>query len=128
MDEKNRDIYLELLTDLKDRCDRTHDCVISLDKKQDLFMQKMDYEIGEIKTLDAAQNSILEEHHKRSVALQNDNVLREQALRLEILKMDKRLDSLEAPRKTLKQLKRWVLWLGGVAGALVAILKFLEYF
>lgn len=128
MDDKNRDIYLELLTDLKDECKRTHACVVSLDKKQDLFIQKMDYEIGQIKILDSAQNQILEEHHKRSDALHTDNVLREQALRLEISKMDKRLDSLEAPRKTLKQLKRWVIGLGAVAAALIAILQFLGYF
>lgn len=93
--------------------------VSKLDKKLDLHIQKMDFELNEIKELDAAQNKILAEHAARSNQLEKDNLLREQKLKAE-------LEAIKAPFKFLAMVKQISVWLGAIAVSVVSIIHLLK--
>jgi hypothetical protein len=84
-------------------------------------LQKIETEtterLAKIEALDEVQNQQLAEHMRRTDILEElhrDN--------------SKRIQMLEEPGKVVKTLKKWLLGLGAVAGAAVAISKFLGLF
>lgn len=54
--------YVKLLEKISDQTKETQDCVNKLDKKLDLSIQKVEFEIKEINKLDQRQNESLERH------------------------------------------------------------------
>lgn len=103
-----------------EHAERTNEQMAHLDKKLDLHIQKTEYELQKINSLDEEQNEQLALHIegvKTLKALYENH--REESHR--------RLDALEEPRKVLATIKRWLIGVGALAGAVVAILKFFEY-
>lgn len=92
--------------------------IIDLDKKVDLHIQKTEFGFKALQDLDAQQNSILQEHHDRSVQLKRDNELREEALKLEIEKVSRRVDRLEFFVKAFEFFKKHAIWLAGLGTAI----------
>lgn len=125
-DESNKDRYLEALGKIQDTLCDTQRCVMGLDKKVDLHIQKTEFELQSIKDLDAQQNEILAQHHKRSDELAKDNYLREVALRKDLSGLGGRVSKLEEPRKWLQGLWSVLLWIFALAGGLEALLTALE--
>lgn len=142
MNEKE---YLsEMVRKLLDQSSETQRYVVALDKKVDLHIQKTELQLDLIQKLDLEQNAILEEHHKRSTRLEEDNRLREHALRLELAKFDqllaekmsktdvdiinKRISKIEKPREWLKIFGKVLIALGTGAGALYTIYQLIELY
>ena len=128
-----------LMQRVSDQMERTADslqavekCVNKLDKKLDLHIQKMEYELKAINQLDKEQNELLAKHAARSEALQKDNELREHALRIDIGAQSERIDDLEAPGKWLKTTQAVVLKVGGaitiITGAIYGVVRLLGWF
>ncbi len=127
---------LNLMQRVSDQMKRTADslqavekCVNKLDKKLDLHIQKMEYELTSINEQDKEQNKLLAEHSARSDALQKDNELREQDLLAKFISYkenaDERLNKLEGPRKWLKTSRNILVYVGGGTSAIYGILKLL---
>lgn len=100
----------------------------AMDKKLDLHIQETKYEFKAIRDLDVLQNAILEEHHKRSDRLAQDNALREEALRKDLTAQEKRIEVLEAPQRWLATTKKWLIGAGAAGGALAAIYEAVQHF
>lgn len=127
-DKEQKDEQLELLKQMVESSNQTQKSISGLDKKMDLHIQKMEYEIKGVKDTNEQQNVILAEHSARSDALQKDNELREQSVKAELVVHDKRIEILERPRKWREMTTKGLLWAGGIAGALYAILRLLGAF
>lgn len=119
----------ELLLKISDKLDNLSQNMHELDKKLAIETLVIKNELEEIKKLDAVQNEILDEHHKRSDQLERDNKLREESLKLEILKfrvdIDKRLKKLESPVQWIKGSWKVLLGIGMGAAAIYAVLQLL---
>lgn len=111
----------KLLERIMDRLKENTDTLALMDKKLDLHIQETKYEFKAIRDLDVLQNAILEEHHKRSDRLAEDNALREAALKKELEVQGKRIEKLEAPSVWWATTKKWLLIGGSIATAAVAI-------
>lgn len=111
-----------------DRLKENSETLAAMDKKLDLHIQETRYEMKAIRDLDVLQNAILEEHHKRSDRLAEDNALREAALRAEMKKQEARIEKLEAPGQWWRTTKSWLLKAGGIATAAVAIYEMVKAF
>lgn len=120
----------QLITRMLDKLDKTHEVVISLDKKLDLHVQRTEQEFEAIRVLDEHQNQLLAEHSKRSDRLEADNKLREATLRKEITQnvqaLDKRISFLETPWKWVLTTKKGIIWLAAVATALAGIIELIK--
>ena len=116
-----------LLERIMDHIKENSSTLAAMDKKLDLHIQETKYEFKAIRDLDAVQNAILEEHHKRSDRLAADNALREAALRKDMKIQDGRIEKLEAPRKWLKTTKNWLIGFGAVAAAIAAVYEAIHY-
>ena len=103
---------------LFDELVKVRDGVSHLDKKVDLYAQKTSFELEQIRALDAQQNAILNEHQQRSNELKKDNELREQALRVEIDRIDTRVSALEEPVRWRQVASKKVL---SIAGAITVL-------
>lgn len=111
-----------------DRLKENSETLAAMDKKLDLHIQETRYEMKAIRDLDVLQNAILEEHHKRSDRLAEDNALREAALRAEMKKQEARIEKLEVPGKWLNTTKSWLLKAGAIATAAIAIYEMVKAF
>lgn len=116
---------------LKKLCKQTADTqksVTDMDKKLDLHIQKMDYELSDIKQTNTVQNEVLEQHHQRSDELARDNDLREQAIRGDMAEHEARIENLEAPQKWAKTTWKVLLGLGALAAATFAVGRVFGWF
>lgn len=113
----NEDMFSRILKKL----DKNQESLNELDKKLELHRQETKYEFQAIKDLDTHQNSILEEHAKRSDRLEQDNKLREEALRKELKGLDSRVETLELPKKWFAVTKKWLIWIAATVGAISMI-------
>ena len=114
----------KLLGLIIDRLKENTDTLAAIDKKLDLHVQETKYEFKAIRDLDVLQNAILEEHHKRSDRLAEDNALREASLKKELEVQNARIAKLEKPSQAKQWwsiTKKWLLIGGGIATATVAI-------
>jgi hypothetical protein len=120
----------QLITLMLEKLDKTHGIVTNLDKKLDLHVQRTEQEFEAIKVLDEHQNRLLEEHAKRSDRLEQDNKLREQALRLDmqntIKPIESRLSAIEAPWKWVLTTKKGLIWLATIAAAVAGIVELIK--
>jgi len=120
----------QLIARMLDKLDKTHEVVISLDKKLDLHVLRTEQEFEAIRVLDAHQNELLAEHSKRSDRLEADNKLREAALRKEVSEkvqmLDKRVSVLETPWKWVLTTKKGIIWLATVATAVAGIVELIK--
>lgn len=120
----------QLIARMLDKLDKTHEVVTSLDKKLDLHVQRTEQEFEAIRVLDAHQNELLAEHSKRSDRLEEDNKLREAALRKEMSEnvqtLDKRVSVLETPWKWILTTKKGIVWLAAVATAAAGIVELVK--
>jgi 23S rRNA pseudoU1915 N3-methylase RlmH len=135
MENENLKLCLQILDDIKREQTTTQQSISSVDKKIDLLTQRTDLELKQIRELDAQQNSLLEEHSKRSEQLEIQNRLTEEKLRMEILgeghpnpgqTLAGRVEKLETPFKWLNSTKRILIWAGAIATALIAIQELLK--
>ena len=111
----------KLLEQIMDRLKENMDMTAQMDKKLDLHIQEVRYEFKAVRDLDVLQNAILEEHHKRSDRLAEDNALREASLKKELEVQNARIAKLEAPSIWWATTKKWLLIGGSIATAAVAI-------
>lgn len=95
-------------------------CVEKLDKKLDLNIQKIEFELSNIKKLDESQNQMLDEHMKRSDMLEQLVVQNKE-------ETCARLEALEEPKKTLVIVRNWIIGLGALSGAIYATMRLLGY-
>lgn len=103
----------ELLSKIVENTEKTSQAVSTLAKKFELHVQKMDYELREVSRTNEIQNQILEEHHKRSDRLEEQNTLVKAQLRAEIFgegmidpkkretTIVGRIEKLEAPKRAI---------------------------
>ena len=108
------------------RLDENSNMLAAMDKKMDLHIQETKFQFKAIQELDEIQNAILDEHHKRSDRLAEDNALREAALRQEMEKQKTRIEKLEAPGKWWETTKKWFMRLGALAGVAAAIYELIQ--
>lgn len=94
--------------DMMEAIKESTQCMQKLDKKLDLHIQKMTYELSNINELDQQQNALLDEHIKRTTLA------------------EKRLDTLEEPRKYIRTTAKIVMTIGAVAGAVYSIMRFFD--
>lgn len=121
----------KLLERIMDRLKENTDMLAAVDKKLDLHIQETKYEFKAIRDLDVLQNAILEEHHKRSDRLAEDNALREASLKKELEVQSARIAKLEQPTPASQwwsTTKKWLLIGGGIATAAVAIYEAVKTF
>lgn len=113
----NKDLLTSLLLKISEQVEDTSQCVSKLDKKLDLSIQHLEFEIKKINELDNEQNSLLSEHMKRSDTLEK--------LYIQLKKeTDNRLEQVEQPKKWLNFTTRVIITLGALAAAILSILKF----
>lgn len=121
----------KLLERIMDRLKENTDMLAAVDKKLDLHIQETKYEFKAIRDLDVLQNAILEEHHKRSDRLAEDNALREASLKKELEVQSARIAKLEQPTPASQwwsTTKKGLLIGGGIATAAVAIYEAVKTF
>jgi len=141
----NENDYLhKMMEKLVTQSEETQKCVVSLDKKVELHIQKTELRLQQIHELDEQQNEILEEHHKRSTELGKDNQLREKSLRIELERLedkvalkvgkpelqsiDNRIEKLEQPRELIKSMFKLISYIGGATGAMYGVYQLIiEY-
>lgn len=80
--------------------------------------------LGKLEHNSQVQNSQLQEHMRRTEILEDLHVSNEGKIGVN----SHRIEKLEEPRKVIGVLKKWVLGVGGVAGAAVAIARLLGLF
>jgi len=114
-----KDLQTELLRDLGKKMDKTQECVQAMDKKVDLGFQEVQHQFDATNKLDEQQNELLATHMRRTVALEKDVEIRDQA-------MNKRVSRVEAPFKWFSGTYKILISLGAIAGA-VATIAFVSY-
>lgn len=86
--------------------------------------EHMKADVAEIKRQDDIQNKLLDEHIK-GVATAQQRLTNE----IEVRKaLETRVSKLEEPSKFLSLLKKYIVWIGAVAGAIAGIIKAALYF
>lgn len=95
------------------------DSLTKVESKLDLHIQKTEYELEKINELDDHQNRLLDEHIQGVRTLKEMHMLQQEYV-------DKRFDEVEAPKKALKLISKWIIGAGAVAGATFAILRLFE--
>lgn len=80
--------------------------------------------LTKIEALDEVQNQQLAEHIRRTEVLEALHMSNEGKIGVH----ENRITKLEEPGKALSLVKKWILGTGAVAGALVAIAKFMGLF
>lgn len=120
----------QLIARMMDKLDKTHEVVTTLDKKLDLHVQRTEQEFEAIRKLDQDQNALLAEHAKRSDRLEEDNKLREAALRNEFSTtakdLDKRVSVLETPWKWILTTKKGIMWLAAIATSVAGVVELIK--
>lgn len=142
------DYLNDMMKKLLDQSEETQKTVVSLDKKVDLHIQKTELQLAQIHKLDEQQNSILEEHHKRSDGLAKDNELRERSLRVELANFNERLESkidakaskdeirtlkdkideVQKPHIVVQNFIKTIIYLGTFAGAIYGIYQLITIY
>lgn len=131
-DDKNttvEQLILDSIKKISKNQDNTYDALIELTTEFKLHKQESQLRWETIEKLDKEQNEILAEHHARSTAIQKDVKLREEALRNELFGangLEERVTKLEAPQMAKKLIIKWIITVGGIAGAITAILALLN--
>ena len=115
-DNKSQKDYTNLLIKISDQVTDQGKILTKLDKKVDLNIQKVEYELSNIHETDQVQNKLIEEHISGVQTLQGIYVEHKK-------ENDVRFEALEAPRKWLKTTKKILLVLGSIAAAVFGILK-----
>jgi len=93
-DVQFRELVTEELKKISSKQDQNNKDLNKIDRKLDLHTQKMEYEIEKIQDLDMRQNASLDEHMKRSDALEkNLNIYQNES--------NKRISKIEIPTKIL---------------------------
>jgi hypothetical protein len=110
-----------LLNKISEQVTEQTKVMAKLDKKVDLNIQKVQYELEKIHVMDAEQNKLLDAHIEgvKTLKKMHDDHLEES---------DTRFEKLEAPRKWLKMTKNIILVVGALAVAMLGIIKLLEIF
>ena len=128
----SEDKFLNLLLDLNEKLDETRSHMYTLGKDFALYAQKVEFELKEIRQLDAEQNSLLDVHIKRSNNLEKDLQMREDAIRKdmanEVSKLEDRLVRVELPQKWLGLTRSLVVWIGGIATSIIGIVQIIKWF
>jgi hypothetical protein len=120
----------QIIARMLDKLDKTHEVVTVLDKKLDLHIQRTEQEFESIKVLDEQQNQLLAEHAKRSDRLEQDNKLREEALRRDmhdaIKPLEDRISILETPWKWILTTKKGLAWISAAIASIIGIIEFIK--
>jgi len=130
MADEDKKLHTEILREVLKTSKDTKECVTQLQNKVALHIQATEYELKAINRTNETQNKILEEHHKRSDAIQKDNALREEKLRMELYgergvvsTFEERLKKIEEPRIAWGFVAKTVIGLGAMAAAIFSIIK-----
>ena len=128
MRKSDKDIYLELLKEIKDKQDESKKLVLNLDKKLELHVQKTELELVSINKLDKQQNELLEDHMRRTELLEKSlDQHRFENFRTKE-ELHKKIEKANKPMEYIKVFGTVILWLGGLAGSAFAIGRFFEVF
>lgn len=107
-DEDKHKLLMDILEKISDQQAQSNEQVDNMDKKLDLHIQRMDFELNRINALDTHQNKLLEEYEEHV----KDN--------------EKRFEELEEPRKWIRVFVKLIITSGSVILALFAILEFIK--
>lgn len=121
-ESKKHELHTQLLTRIVDQVQETQECVNKLDKKLDLNIQKVEFEIREINKLDEQQNASLAEH------IEGVKTLKQMHSEMQT-HFDERLGKLEKPSgvsRWVKDTRKGILWLGAIGGSIYGIIKALQ--
>lgn len=88
----------------------------------------MQVDMAEVKHQDQIQNSLLAEHIAGVETARQMIALEKQTRQEKFTELDERLTAVEAPKKAIMGAKTVLLWVGGIAGAVVSIAKFVGLF
>lgn len=117
---KSNDVSL-VLERLENKIDETQRSMLHLDKKQDLFIQKMEYELRNINNQDKIQNELLDQH------IEGVNTLK--AMHFNHVKAtSERFEKVEAPSKWFRFTRKGLVALGTIATALAGIIALFNHF
>ncbi len=121
LEKEFRETVVSELRHIKVNQSSLETCLEKLDKKLDLNIQKVEYELKSINQLDETQNKLLDEHMKRSDSLENlyQTVKKEHEVRLR---------KLEEPRRLLLLVRNISLGIGGILGAVYTVGKIIGWF
>lgn len=118
LEKEFRSIVVSELREIKNGQSDLESCVEKLDKKLDLNIQKLEYELQNVSKLDESQNRMLDEHMKRSDTL-------EKMLLMFRKEMSARIEALEQPYDFIKYLGKVAAWSSAILGLVIVILKIL---
>ena len=86
--------------------------------------KETDQRLAKLEAQGEVQNQQLAEHMRRTEVLESLHMSNES----KIEEHSDRIEKLEAPGEALSMFKKWIIAVGGVAGALVAVAKFIGLF
>lgn len=117
---RSTDVSL-VLERLENKIDETQRSMLHLDKKQDLFIQKMEYELDKINSQDKIQNALLDKH------IEGVNTLK--AMHLDHVKSTSdRFEKVEAPSKWFSLTSKGLVRLGAIATGIAGIVALFSHF
>lgn len=117
-DQPNQ-ICATILRQLTEGIQELKELSVAIDKKVDLSVQKLEFELQQVKRTDDEQNRILAEHIK------GVNTLRE-LYENHKAETHKRLEKLEEKEKFWKYIKSGILFIGSVVAMFWAILQIIH--
>ncbi len=91
-------------------------------------VDRVSEDMSEVKAQDEIQNRLLAEHIAGVETARQMIALEKEKRISEVADLDSRLQVIETPKKIISGLKTALLWIGGIAGAVVSIAKFVGLF
>lgn len=119
---QNNDKFLLILDKLSDISERT--------ARMEVNQDNMKEDLEEVKRQDVTQNALLAEHIKGVETAQarlDNEIQARKLLQEEQINLKSRVALLEEAPKFRATLKQYLIGIGGVAGAMVAIFKLLKF-
>lgn len=117
---QNDDRFILILDKLSNINERT--------ARMEVEQKNMKEDLEEVKRQDSVQNQLLAEHIKgvetANLRLDNEILIRE-SLQTSQEDLKSRVEVLEEPKKFLLQIKQIALYVAAIAGAVLAVMKFL---
>lgn len=118
LEKQYKELVIDELRKIADRQEATSKCISKLDKKLDLHIQKTEYELKAINSLDEQQNKLIDQHIEGVKGVIKLVETHNKAY-------EKRFQALETPAKAKKWLMSQWLTIGSIcaaAGSVIALI------
>lgn len=122
----SQEAILDALRSLSGKLDGVKSDVADLDKRVEVYATRTELKLEAIHHLDGEQNAILSEHQARSIAIQKDVAIRDEATKALIKALDFRVEGAEMPLKVIKMMAGVFAAIGSASVGVLAVLHFLS--